>query len=627
MTPDNVGSALSVFALVVLIQVLRMIHIANQKPVEPSWTPAALQNELERLEVLLLEGRFYFVGSGLAQIETPIQKLQGRDVVAPRILFKLLAGELMARTHRESEAKALLSQALNETVTLDDSTLGMELGTRAAASLALLTTSHAPEESAIERAKGALANEARIRRPDVLARLACAAHHLAEIEHHRGRWDVARPLLEQAVAIARRPEFSPDPSAVAEDPKRARLRSTARVAASEAARDLGLVFGSLGDREKAMCWLDEAIALVEGAEPPAGRLRLAQALIERASNEKVDAFTGISRHEALFERAVSVARSCDSLAGKQLACDAEIWWASLYETPHRTDRHREHLRRALELAGGLEEPSTGHYLTYLHMTVGLAALTIGDSEEARAALQRAVEAGRGHPDPKTRTFAVRSAYHLHRLLFEEDRIDAGRACTDTIERLVPTLEADERLYFAGLAAHSRGMQELLEDRPDDACRSLAQAETIAREVGPAAGSLTRAIVMDLARIELDREHHIEAERHLRRALEIPVSGDGAGDQALHAEISLLLARALGPDRPEEGLRECSRAFELGRNAGDAKGREIGAVAAMWLGDASDEPDRRRRYFQAARRLGRLCGSARGRGVAETAEARLRELPD
>jgi len=322
-----------------------------------------------------------------------------------------------------------------------------------------------------------------------------------------------------------------------------------------------------------------------------------------------------------------VARSCDSLAGKQLACDAEIWWASLYESPHRADSHREHLRRALELAGELEEPSAGHYLAYLHMTMGLAALMIGDAEEARAALRRAVEAGRSHPDPETRTFAVRSAYRLHRLLFEENQIDAGRACTDTIEQLVPTLEADERMYFAGLAAHSRGMQELLEDRPDDACRSLTQAETIARELGPAAGSLARAIVMDLARIELDREHLIEAERHLRRALEIPVSGSSAGDQALHAEISLLLARALGPDRPEEGLRECSRAFELGRNAGDAKGREIGAVAAMWLGDSSDEPDRRRRYFQAAARLGRLCGSARGRGVAETAEARLREIPD
>src|SRR5438093_6227929 len=202
----NYAAAAWIFVVASLTSIFRLVSIANRKPAEPPWTPAGLEKELDRLESLLLEGRLYFVSSGLAEIEAPIQKLQGSDGHAPRIVFKLLTGDLMARTHRPSEAKEWYSKALDEADALEGSALGLELGTRAAASLALLTTSHAPEESAIERAKGALANEARIRRPDVLARLASAARHLAQIEHHRGRWDVARPLLEPAGAIGPRPE-------------------------------------------------------------------------------------------------------------------------------------------------------------------------------------------------------------------------------------------------------------------------------------------------------------------------------------------------------------------------------------------------------------------------------------
>src|SRR5207247_3380792 len=131
------------------------------------------------------------------------------------------------------------------------------------------------------------------RRREVLVRLAWGARHLARIEHHEGRWDAARLLFERCVAIGRRlerpraaaPDAAPDAEALE------RFWSWGRMVASEAARDLGSVFVSLGDRERAMHWFDEAIALVEGAAQPVARLRLAQALFDRAVNEPADAFT------------------------------------------------------------------------------------------------------------------------------------------------------------------------------------------------------------------------------------------------------------------------------------------------------------------------------------------------
>jgi hypothetical protein len=120
----------------------------------------------------------------------------------------------------------------------------------------------------------------------------------------------------------------------------------------------------------------------------------------------------------------------------------------------------------------------------------------------------------------------------------------------------------------------------------------------------------------------------DAEPHLRRALDTAVHQVSAADeQAQRAEITLMLADTLRHlEHTHEARRECARAFDLGRNAGNAKGREVAAIAAMWLGESADH-DRaeRRRYYEAASRLGRLCGRQRGREVADTVDQRLREV--
>jgi hypothetical protein len=107
-----------------------------------------------------------------------------------------------------------------------------------------------------------------------------------------------------------------------------------------------------------------------------------------------------------------------------------------------------------------------------------------------------------------------------------------------------------------------------------------------------------------------------------------VPGESAGDEhARRAEILWLLSDThMMMERPEQALRECRRAFDLGRSAGNAAGREVAAVMAFRLGDAEDgDPAERRRYFQTAAQLGRLSGRPRGREAAEEADARLKDM--
>lgn len=377
-----------------------------------------------------------------------------------------------------------------------------------------------------------------------------------------------------------------------------------------------------------MRWFDEAVTLMEGGTLPLARLRLAQALIERATNEPVDAFTGITGHEALLGRAVEVALSCNTDEGRTAGCVAEIARANLYPALGMTEKRLEHLRRAMELAGAQSDPAAGFHRTYLHLSLGFALEDQGNRAAAIEALERAVEEGRLHPDPNVRQFAAQSAYRLHQLYFDEGRLADGCRCVELLEQLAPALMPDERPSFAGMAAHGRGIQYMLEGRPDDARRVFEQAGASARQAG--SGVLSRAVALDQGRLELRLERPADALPHLRRALETVVPGiDEPENQGRLADIRLSLANAyLMLDQRAEALGECRRAFETGRGAGSASGREIAAVAAMHLGEAADdEPADRRRYYQAASRLGRLCGRPRGREVADIVDARLRETED
>ena len=615
---------------VVLVAVLIISLLArSRRPKAPGWTVPALTSELDRLEILMLRGDSQHAASSLTQIEPEVMRLKSAQGNLLRVRLGLSAGDFFGWTNRPDAARAGLEQALTDIDGVSEPELALELRARGECALSLLASVDAADPVLTARARSALECEPRIRRPEVLMRLVWAAHRLAGIEHLQGRWAEARALFERAVAIGGRLERPGAglPTTSWNTDARELFWSHGRKVASEAARDLAFVLESLGDREGTMRWLDEAVALMEGATLPVARLRLAHALIERATHEPVDAFTGITGHEALLGRAAEVALSCGTDDGKTVACMAESARASLYPSLGMNEKTLEHLRLAMELTGHMTEPAAGYNQTYLHMALGFALEENGERAAAIESHRRAVERGRTHPDPDARKLASQSAYRLHQLLFEEERLPDARRCVEVLEQLAPTLSPPERTSFAGVAAHSRGLQQMLEGHPDEARRSLTQAETMAHQAGAVA--LARAAAMDQGRLALRLERPAEALPHLQRALETAVPQPGtAENQARLADIRLCLANAfMMLERRDEALVECRCAFDTGRGSGNANGREIAAIAAMHLGEAAeDEPAERRRYYEAASRLGRLCGRPRGRVVADTVDARLRDLP-
>lgn len=617
-----------VIGWVLVVLFFWLMRSRKPKSPVPAWTLPALTSEMDRVERLLLQGDAGHSTESLAQMESSVMTLQGPGGLIPRVRFRLLAADLLAWTGRPDQARQQLEQAVSDLDGPVEPHRGLELRTRAEASRALLIGGLPPDRDLIAAGMRALDCETRVSGPDVLMRLAWTAHRLAGVEHLQGRWSPARTLFERSVAIGQRME---QPVAIAADDAwgaemRELLWSHGRKVASEAARDLGLVLGSLGDREGTMHWLDQAISLVEGAKLPPARLRLARALIERAGNEPVDAFTGIGRHEAMLQRAVDEGLACGTVEGKTAACVAQVAWANLYEPPRPPEKRLEHLRRAMELTGGLEEPAAGYNVTYLQLALGVTLEEHGERAAAIDALRKAVERGATHPDPDARKLAAQAAYRLHQMLIADGSPADARAQVAVIEELVPSLPPEARTTFAGIAAHSRGMQHHAEDRPEEARRSLEQAEALARQAG--AFQLVRSAAADLGRLALRTGRPADAEPHLRRALETQVPGESAGDEhARRAEILWLLSDThMMMERPEQALRECRRAFDLGRSAGNAAGREVAAVMAFRLGDAADgEPSEGRRYFQTAAQLGRLSGRPRGREAAEEADARLRDM--
>lgn len=601
----------------------------RERTATPRWTTAGLTSAMDQAEILLMEGAVPRAREWLSQAEPSILRMQGPDGARLRTRYRALLGDLAAWTGQRERAIEQLNQASIESDSINDVAYADEMRTRIEASRGLMATVEEPTGPLVDSGRRALEREPQIRRPEVLMRLAWLANRMAQIEHVQGRWPEARALFERSVAIGKRLERGRDTSKTPWDADaRTVFWAHARKASSEAARDLGYVLASLGDLAGAARWLDQAAELVEGADHPVARARLAQALLDRAQHEPDDPLAGTGGREALMGRAAAVALSCGTHEGRAIAGMAEVALAQLFGSVGLNDKQLEHLRRALEHTQDMGEPAAGHNQTYLFMAIGHALDESGDRTGAIDSLRQAVGRGRAHPDPDTRKFAVSAAYRLHQLSWEEGRAVEARGWVEVIEQLVPTLTPEARSVFAGIAAHSRGLQLVLEDKPDEGRPWLERAEAMGRQGGPASVALARSAAADLGRVALRLGHPEAAEPHLRRALETPVHQvTPADEQAGRAEITLLLSDALRQiDRIDEAQRECVRAFDLGRNAGNARGREAAAIAAMWLGEfADDEPAERRRHYEAASRLGRLCGRSRGREVADTVDRRLREL--
>ncbi|HKQ58751.1 MAG TPA: tetratricopeptide repeat protein, partial [Candidatus Eisenbacteria bacterium] len=488
--------------LLVIVLSAMFARVRTHRPAEPEWSVASLTSELDRLEALLLKGDSQHSASSLSQIDAPVSALKGVDGHRLRARLHLVAGDFFAWTSRPDPGRLRLEQAFGEIDMIGDDPITLELRARAEAALGLLASADAPDPQLVARAVSALEREPGIRGPDVLMRLVWVAHRLAEIEHQKGHWPRARVLLERSVTIARRLHKPGDgmPESAWDTGTRELFWSHGRRVASEAARDLAMVLESLGDREGTMRWLDEAVEVLEGATLPVAKLRLAQALIERATHEPVDAFTGIAGHEALLERAATVGLSCGTDDGRTVACMAESARANLYPALGMSDLTIQHLRRAMDLTGHMTEPASGYNQTYLHMRLGFALEEDGDSPAAIDSLQKAVDRGREHPDPDARKLAAQAAYRLHQLLAEAERLSDARSLVEVIEGLVPGLGAADRPTFVAMAAHCRGIQQMLENHADDARRALEQTESMAQQSGAVA--LARAAAVDLGRLAM-----------------------------------------------------------------------------------------------------------------------------
>ncbi|HEY2954865.1 MAG TPA: tetratricopeptide repeat protein [Candidatus Eisenbacteria bacterium] len=589
-----------------------------------------LEETLDRADLLLVLGRDVEAQAALEPALRLARGARGPLGLRLRARTRILGAECLAKTGARDAARQSLFAALEELADLGVEARAQRLRERAQADLGLLARADDPNDELVRHGERALAREFASHDRDALLRLAFAARSLGRVLHAQGRWPDAKRLLEQAVRLGRR--LDPPASPATTDPASEMQNlfwSRGRAVSSDAALDLGSVAWTLGDRDSAVRWFDQAITALEGADSPLARLVRAKALLMRATYEP-DAMTGEGRRTSLLERAVENGLGCGSVQGRVLASQAETALGTLHASRGATSEAASHLRRAHEHLRGIAEPGVGIYATQPLVLLGLV-IEDADPDAACDAFRAALGRGREEGDLDSRRLAALAAYHLHRLLIEQGCVEQARGVVDTLEVLLPTLAPDARSMLSGLAARSRGHQCLRDERPDEARTHFERAETVGRASDTPWGcDLARDAAADLGRMALLAGRPEEAEPCFRRALETPRGGRSqAEEKSVRAGITLELVQALlALDRHEEAAAGLQRAFDDGCASGHGRGREVAAIAALLLGDlASESPETRRRWYESAAQLGRLCGRERGREVVADVEARRRTPGD
>ena len=182
----------------------------------------------------------------------------------------------------------------------------------------------------------------------------------------------------------------------------------------------------------------------------------------------------------------------------------------------------------------------------------------GERVAAVEALRKAVDRGATHPDPDARKLAAQSAYRLHQMLIADGSPADARAQVAVIEELVPIAAARPRTTFAGIAAHSRGMQHHAErtGRKRRAARSSRRKPWPGR---PARSRWCARRPPTSGGWRCARSGPPTPSRTCAgRSRQVP--GESAGDEhARRAEILWLLSDThMMMERPEQALRECRR---------------------------------------------------------------------
>ena len=622
---DDIG----VIALALVLLGFLLYKVLSREPRAPRATLPQLTNRLELAELHLLRGEPKEARSILEPLEQSVNAIHGTEGVVLRARFQLQLADYAAWTGQRDAAVACLDRALQGLGDVDDFALATALRARAEAALGLQAQLEDSSDRLFESGQRALAREAEVRQPELRMRLVWVADRLARIEHARGHWGAARSLFETSVRLGEtflRPGDAPDSAWDAS--ARELIWAHARRVASDSARDLGLTLASSGDRAGGIAWMDRAIALAEGMSLPAGQLAHAHALFARGTHEPSDAVEGQGACVGLLERAAASGLASGLPDGLLVASQVSLALAELDDGLGLGAKALEHYREACERVKGLTAPAHRRHAGRAFLALGHEYEARGDREHAIEAFAQVVAWGIDSSDAETRKAAANAAFVLHGITLERKPASEVVALVEKLEALVPTLEPGARLIYGGIAARSRGLQCLAEGDPDRARAFFERAEAIAREVqGPDGWRLMGWVASDLGKLAARQERWGEAEAHFRRALEAPTSPTPSpGDRLERAQVHLELAQAqFRQDRPDDAARALRRAFDLGRDTGESRGREAAAMAAQGLGELAVEMEERRRQFEIAARLGRLSGTERGRALAVAMDERLREL--
>lgn len=593
--------------------------------------PGTLDAALDRIEIDLLHGRHADVGEALEVQRPKVESVRGPVGAILRTRRLLLQAEFAADLEHHDAALATLAAAREALAGVPATEAGDALSVRADA---LAVLSRPPDEITDEElatGERALRREPHVRFPDVLLRLVWAAHWMAQIRQRRGDGPGAVRLFETSVAIAGRlGRSSPDDAHPSWDHEAIeRFWVLGRRVGSAAATEIADLARISGDSARASEWYERAVAVLEGAVSGEGRLARAEALLARGLHAPVDELSGSAQRAAWLEECAAEAVAAGGEAGFALASRTEIELAMLRESMGETERHAGHLERAIAHASRAGEDGVPFDLR-ARFLLGLHHEEQGDASAARTTMLEVHERGHAHPDANLRRLAFLAAVRAHSSELEAAPARA-RVTLAALVALAPTLAPEARSWAAVIAAHARGRQEWREGRPDQARRTLAEGARMAQHLDePDRSALRLRIESAIARVYAAEEKHAEAEKHVHDALDI-ASGMALREigPAERADLRLARAQALQElGREREAIADLRLAFEFGRDAANARGRELAATAALMLGDLQpDEPDERRRLYETAATLARMAGTERARQVGEAAALRLRETAD
>jgi tetratricopeptide (TPR) repeat protein len=595
-------------------------------------TLAEIQGDLERAELLLLDGRNQEGNEILRRLDAPLKMARGSSAAWMRVWHSCLTADLLLNVGRRDLVKATIDAARAQLSPDLDADLRADLAARLDALTFLVAFPDSVQGADLECAARAL-NRARAGiSSDLRMRLVWIALWTAQYHLRHGEWPKARPLFERSIELgeqlAKTGAGRVDVSYSAEACER--FWGFGRTAASAAALELANVAESVGDREQATAWFRRSVELLDGVTTAEGLTARARARLQNGIRETADAISGPGPRLGLLEEAIRESLAAQTPEAYGYASRAEIEIASTRSAYGAPSEAKPHLRRAVEYAERAEESAKSYGLQAQYLLAQQVEAE-GDVAEACRLFASAYQGGRFHASGETRHLAFHAGRNLHRLTLIGGESVEARTLLEQLENLVPGLEPAARPAAMSALVHARAHQFHGEGKEAEGNQAFEEASRLARRVSGSQGlGLNFRIATDRGIAALASGRFAEAVTHFDEALSTP-EGLGSREQESVERAEVLLQRAqalLKLDREREAVSNLERAFVLGRDSGSSRGRELAASAALLSGDlALADPEKRRRHYESATRFGQLSGRERGKKIAEAAELRLREAAE